>query len=272
MKDVATRAGVSVSTVSHIINGTRYVSPELTETVMSIIDELEYRPYGLARSLRTKQSRTVGVLIPDNTNPYFAEMARLLEDMLFPHYYNVIVCNTEQSPDKELTYLRLLQEKAVDALVFVSRGGDAAAINSVQGRRIPCLLLDCDIDGLDLDQVVADNEQGAYMATRHLLELGHRRIAMMAGPGEIAAAERRREGYERAMRESGLTPRIMHGDFQIDSGYRGYQRIRATEPFPTAVFAANDLMALGVLHGAAEEGLRCPEDLSVVGFDDIQPA
>lgn len=272
MKDVAQRAGVSASTVSHIINGTRYVSPELTEAVISVIEDLDYRPYGLARSLRTKQSRTVGVLIPDNTNPYFAEIARLLEDVFFSHGYNVIVCNTEQNPDKELTYLRLLQEKAVDAMVFVSTGGDAGAIETIRRQQIPCVLLDRDVHGLNLDRVIAENEPGAYMATRHLIDRGHRRIGMIAGPKGIAAADSRLVGYERAMNESSLPTRIVQGDFQLESGYLGYRELRRNEPALTAVFAANDLMALGVLHGAAEDGVRCPKDLSVVGFDDIQLA
>ncbi|MFP4638133.1 MAG: LacI family DNA-binding transcriptional regulator [Spirochaetaceae bacterium] len=272
MKDVARRAGVSASTVSHIINNTRYVSADLTERVMQAIEELEYRPYGLARSLRTKHSHTLGVLIPDNTNPYFAEVARLLEDECFDRGYNVIICNTEQDPKKELIYLRLLTEKAADGIVFVSTGDDAEAIDALGRQRITSVLVDRDIPELDLDKVVSDNETGAYVATRHLLDLRHRRIACIAGPSGIASTEERLSGYRRAMEEAGLEGRVLYGDFQVESGYHAFRRLRAEGSLPTAVFASNDLMAMGVLHGAAEYGIAVPRELSVVGFDDIQLA
>jgi LacI family transcriptional regulator len=272
MKDVAKRAGVSPTTVSHIINNTRYVSEDLTERVMQAIEELEYRPYGLARSLRIKQSHTVGVLIPDNTNPYFAEIARLVEDECFRNGYNVIICNTEQDPRKELTYLRLLTEKAADGVFFVSTGDDAEAIEALGRQRIISVLVDRDIPELDLDRVVSDNETGAYIATKHLLDLGHRGIDCIAGPSGIASTEARLAGYRRAMEEAGATGRTVYGDFQVESGYRGFLELYAdTEP-GTAILACNDLMAMGVLHGAAEQRLRVPYDLSVVGFDDIQLA
>lgn len=272
MKEVARRAGVSVTTVSHIINSTRFVSPELTERVLAAIDDLDYRPYGLARSLRTKQSKTVGVLIPDNTNPYFAEMTRLLEDSFFLHDYNVIICNTEQSPEKELTYLRLLNDKAVDGVVFVSTGGDSEAIALLRRQNTPCILIDRDIDEVGLDRIVSDNDLGGYTATRHLIELGHRRIATVSGPEGLASTGDRLSGYSRAMHEEGLESEVVAGDFQVGSGYHAYRRLMERENPPTAVFAANDLMALGVLHGAAEAGVRVPQELSVVGFDDIRLA
>ncbi|MFP4374831.1 MAG: LacI family DNA-binding transcriptional regulator [Spirochaetaceae bacterium] len=272
MKDVAQRAGVSPTTVSHIINETRHVSDDLKQRVLLAIEELEYRPYGLARSLRTKQSHTIGVLIPDNTNPYFAEIARLLEDECFRRGYNVIICNTEQDPQKELTYLRLLTEKAADGIVFVSTGDDAEAIEALGRRRIACVLVDRDIPQLDLDRVVSDNEAGAYIATRHLIDLGHRRIDCIAGPAGIASTEGRLAGYRRAMEEADLAGEIIYGDFQVESGYSAFVGLHEGGSVPSAIFACNDLMAMGVLHGAAEQHLRVPYDLSVVGFDDIQLA
>jgi LacI family transcriptional regulator len=272
MKDVAKRAGVSPTTVSHIINNTRHVSDDLTERVMQAIEELEYRPYGLARSLRTKQSHTVGVLIPDNTNPYFAEIARLLEDECFRHGYNVIICNTEQNPQKELTYLRLLTEKAADGIVFVSTGDDAEAIEALGRQRITSVLVDRDIPELDLDRIVSDNEAGAYVATQHLLAIGHRRIDCIAGPAGIASTEDRLAGYRRAIDEAGAEGQTMYGDFQVESGYRAFVELYDSGSLPSAILACNDLMAMGVLHGAAEQRLRVPYDLSVVGFDDIQLA
>jgi LacI family transcriptional regulator len=272
MKDVARRAGVSPTTVSHILNSTRHVSADLTARVLEAIQELDYRPYGLARSLRTKQSYTIGVLIPDNTNPYFAEVARLVEDECFLQGYNVIICNTEQDPSKELTYLRLLGEKAADGLIFVSTGNDAEAIEALGRQKVASILVDRDIPELDLDRVLSDNEHGAYLAVRHLTELGHRRIDCIAGPRGIASTDARLAGYRTALSEAGATGKVIHGDFQIESGYNAFVSMYESGDMPQAIFASNDLMALGVLHGAAEQRMRVPYDLSVVGFDDIQLA
>lgn len=272
MKDVADMAGVSTTTVSHIINGSRYVSEPLRNRVLEAIDALDYRPYGLARSLRTKRSRTVGVLIPDNTNPYFAEMTRQLENAFLGHGYSVIICNTEQDPERELLYLELLREQAVDAMVFVSTGHDSDAIGKLGAQESVCVLLDRQIETIGLDQIVSDNERGAYLATRHLLELGHTRVACISGPSGIASTNDRLAGYHRAVREAGVEALVYAGDFRIESGFGAYRQFASRDPIPSGVFASNDLMAFGVMHGAASDGLRVPEDLSVVGFDDIQMA
>ena len=269
MKDVAARSGVSTATVSHIINNTRPVSDELRERVLAAIRELDYRPYGLARSLRRRTSRTVGVLVPDNTNPYFAEMARLLEDHFFAQGYNVIICNTEQDPSKEEVYLDLLLEKAVDGIVFVSTGNDPEAIDKLNRGTTPCVLVDRDIDSLAVDRVLSDNLAGAYEATRYLLELGHRRVACISGPQGLASTTDRLRGYQRAMAEAGLAERVVHGDFQIESGRAALVELMSSGDRPTAVFSSNDLMALGAINAAAAAGIRIPDELSVVGFDDI---
>lgn len=272
IKDVARRAGVSPTTVSHIINNTRFVSDVLRERVMQAIEELDYHPFGLARSLRTKQSSTIGVLIPDNTNPYFAEIARLLEDECFLQGYNVFICNTEQDPDKELTYLRLLTEKAVDGLIFVSTGNDAEVIEALGKNDLAAVLVDRDVPQSQLDRVVSDNELGAYLAVRHLTELGHRRIACISGPQGIASTEARLAGYHRALAAAGGVGRVIPGDFQVQSGYDAFISLYESGELPEAVFAMNDLMALGLLHAAAEKGVKVPAELSVLGFDDIQLA
>lgn len=269
MKDVAERSGVSTATVSHIINNTRRVSDELRERVLAAIEELNYRPYGLARSLRRGSSRTVGVLIPDNTNPYFAEMARLLEDRFFVAGYNVIICNTEQDPSKEEVYLDLLMDKVVDGLVFVSTGNDPEAIEKLSHGNTPCVLVDRDIDGVDIDRVLSDNQAGAMEATSYLINLGHRNIACISGPEGLASTNDRVDGYRSAMDAAGCAPIVVPGDFQIESGKTALREILRDYPEVTAVFASNDLMAIGAINGAAASGIAVPSDLSVVGFDDI---
>ncbi|MFA7567108.1 MAG: LacI family DNA-binding transcriptional regulator [Alkalispirochaeta sp.] len=269
MKDVALRSGVSTATVSHIINDTRPVSDELRARVHAAIADLDYRPYGLARSLRRRTSHTVGVLVPDNTNPYFAEMARLLEDRFFAEGYNVIICNTEQSPSKERVYLDLLDEKAVDGMVFVSTGNDPAVIEKLNRRNTPCVLVDRDVDSVEIDRVLSDNRAGAWAATDYLIGLGHRVIACIGGPAGLTSTEDRLVGYRAAMAAAGLEPLVVHGDFQMESGRAAFRELITGRRMPTAIFASNDLMALGVLNAAATAGVGVPDDISIVGFDDI---
>jgi LacI family transcriptional regulator len=213
---------------------------------------------------------TVGVLLPDNTNPYFAEIARALEDACFHRGYSVIICNTEQDPGKELEYLRILREKQVEGLVFVSTGDDPEAIEALASQSIRSVIVDRSVETSQFDLVVTDNELGAYRATRHLIELGHRHIDCIAGNRGVASAEARLSGYRRALDEAGAGGAVLYGDFQVESGYEAFKTMYDSGNMPTAVFAGNDLMAFGVLHGAAEQLLRVPYDLSVAGFDDIQ--
>ncbi len=282
MQDVADRAGVSVTTVSHIINNTRYVSDAVRERVTQAINDLEYRPHGVARSLRTKRTETVGVIIPDNTNPYFAEMARFIEDACFAAGHSVIVCNSEQNPEKELVYIHLLQNKGVDGIVFVSTGSDEDAILTLSEQNVPVVLVDREIlqnpSGRDVpfDAVVVDNKYGAYLMTRHLLSLGHRRIGCIHGPVHLVTGSERLSGYRRALLEAEIgedAALIREGDFQVASGSKAFQEMVGDIPredMPTAIFACNDLMAMGAIHAADVAGFRVPEDISVAGFDDIQ--
>jgi LacI family transcriptional regulator len=270
MEDVAQRAGVSTTTVSHVLNNTRYVSEDTTRRVMQAVEELDYYHRGQPRARRVERSYTIGVLVPDNTNPYFAEISRMLEDACFRRGYTIIICNTEQNPQKELTYLRLLIDKGVDGLVLVYTGGDPEAVETLEKQKLSCVVIDREIPGLDLDLVVSDNEAGAYAATRHLIDLGHRRIDCISGPRGIASTEDRLAGYRRALSEVQGSGAVIHGDFQVESGYEAFKSMYDSGGMPGAIFASNDLMAIGVLHGAAEQRMRVPYELSVVGFDDIQ--
>ena len=272
IRDVAQRAGVSTTTVSHILNNTRFVSDELRNKVFQVIKELNYQPYGLARSLRTKKTNTIGMIIPDNTNPYFAEVARGIEDICFRLNYSVILCNSGSDPRREAGYLELLIEKGVDGLAFVSTGNDRSAVEILAHQDIPRIIVDREVTGVSIDAVLVDNLSGGYYATRYLLSLGHRRIACITGPSLLNPSAQRVVGYEKALKEAGL-PRdeelIVAGDFHSKSGYAGTRSLLNLSRPPTAIFACNDLMAFGVLYAAHELGLEVPQQLSVVGFDDI---
>ncbi len=272
IRDVAERAGVSVTTVSHVINDTRFVSEELRGRVLRAIEELNYQPSGVARSLRRKRTHTIGMIIPDNTNPFFAEVARGIEDASFELGYNVILCNSDGDLEKEMDYLGLLIEKRVDGLVFVSAGSNQATIEMLSTQEVPVVIVDRDISELAMDSVLTDNRRGGYQATHYLLTLGHRRIACITGPSQLTPSAERVTGYRNALEEAGVAVDdllILAGDFQSQSGHEAMRSLLTLSSPPTAVFVCNDLMAIGALCAAHEAGLRVPQQLSIVGFDDI---
>jgi LacI family transcriptional regulator len=275
MRDVAERAGVSATTVSHVINGTRPVSDELRARVLAAIDELGYQPNLLARSLRRGETHTIGMIVPDSANPFFAEVARGVEDASFADSYSVIVCNSDGDLEKELLYTNVLAEKQVDGIIFVAAGVSTEHIRDLQARRMPLVVVDRDIPDVAVDSVLTDNVRGGWLATHHLLELGHRRIGCIAGPSDVTPSADRITGYLRALREAGIPvdgALIVKGDFQYESGYHAARQLLAMDDPPTAVFGCNDLMAVGAISAAVEMGRRVPADLSVVGFDDVRLA
>jgi len=272
MRDVAERAGVSVTTVSHVINGTRHVSDELRNRVLEAMQALAYQPNALARSLRRNESCTIGMILPDAMNPYFAEIARSIEDTSFSEDYSVIICNSDGNLAKELNYINVLMEKRVDGIIFVAAGMSAEHIRMLQDKRMPVVVVDRDSPGVMVDSVQINNAAGGWLATSHLIELGHTHIACIAGPSDVTPSGERVDGYRRALHEAGLpilAENIVRGDFHAASGYQITKELLARDKRPTAIFACNDLMAIGALSAAKAMGFRVPEDISVVGFDDI---
>lgn len=271
IKDVAARAGISYTTVSHVVNGTRPVSDQVRSKVEAAIAELGYVPSGVARSLRVRATGTLGLLLPNASNPYFAELARGIEDHAERNGYSVILCNSDDDIDKQLRYLRVLLERRIDGLIVATVASDAAFAEALANLQVPLVLVDRSLDGVSADQLCVDHEQGAYLATRHLLELGHRRIACIGGPASTQVAQLRAAGYQRALDEAGVAAQaVVDCPFTSPAGHAAAQVLLAAEPRPTAIFAGNDMIALGVLRAAAERGLQVPRQLSVVGFDDIE--
>jgi LacI family transcriptional regulator len=272
MKDVAELADVSVTTVSHVLNKTRYVHRSLVRRVETAVKSLGYQPNALARGLRRNETRMLGMVVPDNSNPYFAELARSIEDVCFESDYNVILCNSDEDPTKERAYLSLLAEKRVDGIVFVASGNDRSGVEAVLQQKIPMVVLDRELKGTKCDAIVVDNRAGACRATQHLLDGNHRRIGCVCGPTNLVSARDRLQGYQDAFTKARLRADakwIQPGDFHIEGGYTAVQALLDLPNPITAVFAANDLMAIGVLRGIAARGLRVPEDIAVVGFDGI---
>ncbi|MGY2401115.1 LacI family DNA-binding transcriptional regulator [Pseudomonas sp. SDO5271_S396] len=273
IKDVAALAGISYTTVSHVVNKTRPVSEPVRIKVEAAIKQLDYVPSAVARSLKAKTTATIGLLVPNSLNPYFAELARGIEDYCERNGYCVILCNSDDNAEKQRNYLRVLLEKRIDGLIVTSVGGDDSGLAvGLSAVRTPMVIVDRALDGIDVDLVRIDHEEGAYLATRHLLELGHRDIACIGGPGHTRVAQMRLAGYRRALREAGvevLANRTEESDFTSTGGYAAAVKLLAHNP-PSAIFACNDMIGFGVLRAAAERDLRVPDELSVIGFDDIQ--
>lgn len=275
MRDVAEQAGVSVTTVSHVINNSRPVSPETRLRVEQALQVLGYQPNVLARSLRRGKTNTIGVILPDNANPYFAEVVRGIEDASFSQGYSVILCNSDNDLAKERLYTNVLIEKQVDGIIFVAAGISDENIQNLSSRGVPAVLVDRQVPGVQLDSVVADNLDGGIMATRHLLDLGHTSIACIAGPQGVPSSKERVAGFLQALEAADLEAgpdQVVEGDFQYQGGYEAAQQLSQADSPPTAIFACNDLMAIGAYRYAHENKLPIPQDISIIGFDDIHLA
>jgi LacI family transcriptional regulator len=275
IRDVARRAGVSIATVSRVLNNTpRGVAPALQRRVLRAAQKLDYRPNALARSLHQKHTHTLGLVIPDIANPYYAEITRGIEDVCRQSGYAVFICNTDRNPGTMAHYLQILREKRVDAII-IGGGGTHARRHSqiLQGSSVPTLLIGR--YDVDLPAVRIDNVKGAWEAATHLIRLGHRRIAILSGPKNSTSMHDRIKGYRRALNEHALAlPRewLLYGDLRPASAFSLAQHLLTTRPAPTGILAANDQMAVATIRAATQLGIGVPKDVSVVGFDNIELA
>ena len=272
MRDVARHAGVSIATVSHVINETRPVSDELRDRVLDSMDHLGYQPNTIARALRSKHSNTIGLIVPDGRNPFFAEVAQGIEEVSLEHEYSLILCDSGNDLGKVLIHTKNLSAKRVDGIIFTTSGDDFEDINSLIEENIAVLVIDLDASPIAADAVLFDNFKGGRLAAQHLLELGHRRIACITGPSRQSLRRDREKGYSSALSDAGILEDgslVREGDFQPSSGYNHALDLLSGPDPPSAIFACNDLMAMGALRAAREVGLEVPAQLSIIGFDDI---
>ncbi|GAB4576468.1 MAG: substrate-binding domain-containing protein [Anaerolineae bacterium] len=271
MHDVARQARVSIATVSHVINNTRPVSDELRTRVLDAMAALNYQPNAFARALRSKQSLTIGVIVPDSSNPFFADLMRGIEDVSLENEYSVMLGESRGDLNKEIVHTENLVAKQVDGIIFAAAGAGAAHIEKLVDQGVPVVLVERDPKTLPVDAVLISNFEGGQLAARHLLALGHTQIACITGPKRLTLREDRLRGFVTALAEAGITldaDHIREGNFSTHSGYQHAQALLRLAPRPTAIFAFNDMMALGVLRAAHELGIAVPDDLSIVGFDD----
>jgi LacI family transcriptional regulator len=270
MKDVAEKARVSVSTVSHVLNGTRKVSEETRTLVLGVVDELGYEPNLLARSFKQQKTFTVGLLVSDIQNPFFTSVARGVEDVALAHGYHLLLCNTDEDPEREAEYVTELYRKRVDGVIVASSAPRQAGYRS---PKVPCVFMDREVEGTSAGIVRVDNAHGMRLIAEHLVKLGHERIAMISGPLEKASGFERYEGLKTALAELGLEldgALVRFGDFRAVSGERGARELLSLPEPPTALVTANNQMTLGALATIKEIGVRVPQELSVVGFDDTE--
>jgi len=269
--DVAKKAGVAPITVSRVINDSGYISEKTRKKVQEAIDELGYVPNVLARSLKSKRTNTLALVFTDIANPFFTILARGVEDTASESGFNVIFCNTDESQEKEDTYIQLLLQKQVDGILLVPAGRSSKSIELIQYQKTPLVVLDRRVPHTNVDVVRGDSDGGAYQLTQHLIKLGHERITLITGPREVSTAEDRFQGYKRAMQDNGLSEFIQchYGSFSLESGKQLAQQIFSKQPAPTAIFAAKNLIALGALSTLNSLGKIVPDDVALVSFDDI---
>ncbi|HEX6446082.1 MAG TPA: LacI family DNA-binding transcriptional regulator [Streptosporangiales bacterium] len=275
-KDVAELAGVSPAVVSYVLNGgPRSVASQTRARVLAAIEQLDYRPNGIARSLRVNRTMTLGLVIPDTSNPYFAQLARAVEESAFAAGYTLLIGNATESQARQTTYVRTFLQRQVDGLLLVPAHGSPTCLEELRDSQKPWVVLDRRLRDLhDVPHVLVDNRGGAKAVTEHLIEHGRRTVACIAGPRDLMPTTDRVAGWRSALRDAGMRPTkalVRHAPFGRRAGYEAALDLFAGDP-PDAVFVASDEQALGVLRALAELGLGCPDDVAVASFDGIAQA
>lgn len=273
IKDVAKLAGVSTATVSHVINKTRFVKPETKRKVLDAIENAAYTPNIHARNLASGQSRTLGLIISDITNPFFPDLVKSIQEKALGLGYEVLVLNTNYEPERDVVYVQRLLELQVRGVMILTSEMDLSVIERLSSRKIQVVFLDIGKVGPHISNIRVNYENGVHQAVEHLLELGHRQIAFISGPVHFKSAQIRRSAFLSAMKKHRASlhtePVICEGDFKLESGQQAVKQLLALSNRPTAIVAANDLMAIGAVRELGRAGLRVPKDVSVIGCDDI---
>lgn len=271
IKDVAARAGVSKTTVSHVINGTRYVEEETRKKVLQAIQDLHYRPSSAARSLTTKRTSTVGVVISDSSNPFFSELLLGVEEILRPQNYAVIICNTNEALEYESHYLNLLLNQRVDGIIAAATSQPWIELSKAEVQHTPVVFVDRAFEKLDGFFVGVDNKAGAYLGTQHLIQCGYRKIGILAGMDRLSTMRERQDGYCQALNDAGLPINrewIIPSPLSVDGGREAMRRLFNQPQRPDAVFINNNLLALGALLEMREIKDISSDEIGIVCFDD----
>ena len=261
-----------MATTSAVINRKGTVSPKLTQRVLNAMESLDYYPDQIARSLKLRQTRTIGMVIPDITNPFFTDVIRGVENEARAHGYSLILCDSEEDPALEQTNLNTLFARRVDGVLVAPTNAYVAQDRLIR-RQFPLVYLDRIPPGFTGSAVVINNLEAAYDATRHLIALGQRRLAIITGSLNLSTGQDRLEGFRKALQQAGLPLHdeyLQRGDFQLESGHSCGLRLLQLPMPPTAIFCCNNQMTLGLMRALSQLGVNCPERVSVLGFDDFE--
>lgn len=276
MKDIAKRAGVSTSTVSHVINQSRFVSEDIAQRVQQAAKELNYAPSALARSLKLNKTHTFGMLMNSTSNPFFGEVLKGVERSCYQQGYNLIVCNTEGDNERMRSSIDTLLQKRVDGLILMCSTLEGERVEVLSRYPdIPIVVMDWGPILFSSDKIQDNSFIGGRLATQYLIDCGHTQIGCITGPLNRTQALVRYEGYKQAMAEAQLWIQphwVVESNFECEGGYQAFQTLYARGELPSALFVANDMMALGVFHAAQEKGVQIPDQLSIIGYDDIHIA
>jgi LacI family transcriptional regulator len=270
IRDVARRAGVAVGTVSHHLNGSARVAAGTAQRVQAAIDELGYRIDLSARSLRSRRTQSVGLVLPNISNPFYAEVARAIEHALWDRKFQTLLCDSSQDPERERMHLEALESRRVDGILMIRTADWRLPRSRLLRPRVPIVFVDRGVDRMP--SVTTDNRRGGELAARHLAELGHRAIAILAGENAVGNVRERLAGFKTELARHGVSVRtrdVATGPQAVELG-REVARWMDRRPHPTAVFATNDIVAIGAWRQLLGMGLRIPEDVSLIGFDDIE--
>ncbi|OBX07080.1 transcriptional regulator [Gallibacterium salpingitidis] len=274
IKDVAKLAGVSTTTVSHVINKTRFVAEDTTKLVWEAIQQLNYSPSAVARSLKVNTTKSIGMIITTSETPYFAEIVHAVEEYCYQQGYSLFLCNTQNNFQKISNHLDMLVKKRVDGILVMCSEYIQDSIDLFANfTMLPIVVMDWGPKNNSKMDVIQDNSfEGGYLATKHLIDYGHKKIGIIAGDLAKTTAKTRYEGYVKAMQEAGLAINpnwVLEGHFEPEDGFECMNKILAQKELPTAVFCCNDVMALGAISAIGEKGLSVPNDISIIGYDDI---
>jgi LacI family transcriptional regulator len=271
IREVARRAGVSISSVSRVVNNNSPVSPAIREKVLRVIEEVGYRPDRSARALKRQKTSVIGAVIPDVSNPFFSLMVRGIENSARDNDYSVLICDTDNRLQAEAQYIDVLISERVDGVILTSTGRSNDRLGHLFDYNIPFIAADRRLKDRKVFTVATDGLRDSRMLTSHLIDLGYKDICFLAGPDHVSTAQERLDGFRGTLADAGLTGRVIRqraGDYSFESGYRATGEL-CRGPRPDAIIAANDLMAIGSVKALEEAGLVVPDDIGVAGFDHI---
>jgi DNA-binding LacI/PurR family transcriptional regulator len=273
LNDLATRLKVSTATISRALSKPETVAPDTRKRVLEGVRRYGYQLNGIARSLRTQQTRTIGIIVPDIRNPFFSAIVKAVEDVARANDFTVLICNADEDGRNEEAAVRLFLDRQVSGVIHCSAGGNVQLLAALQRKAIPMIDLDRRSGLKHVDTVELDNALGALLAANHLLSLGHKRVAMISGPHHLSNSRNRLNGFRKALREADIPlPKeyVEFGDFREASGRRAAEKLLALSERPTALFVANNEMTAGALSALREQKIKIPDELSLVGFDDAR--